>query len=225
MIRTTPFHSRLSELNTQGLYTHWQGHAVAAALHPCPEARVLRRPQQRGRLRHLAAVQVPRHRARCRAAAARGLVRDIRQCRPGQAQYTAWCDDRGFVMEDGVVFRHSDTRVPAHLRPPRAGWFADLGGRPAGRARGRHRRLRHARRPGSALARRARRAGARGRDAGLLRPRAGEDRRCAVTLSRTGYTGDLGFELTVGGDDARRRAGRGARGGRPQPAARSARRR
>ena len=29
MIRTTPFHPRLSELNTQGLYTHWQGHLSA----------------------------------------------------------------------------------------------------------------------------------------------------------------------------------------------------
>ena len=25
-VRTTPFHERLSELNTQGLYTHWQGY-------------------------------------------------------------------------------------------------------------------------------------------------------------------------------------------------------
>ena len=25
LVRTTPFHSRLSELNDQGLYTHWQG--------------------------------------------------------------------------------------------------------------------------------------------------------------------------------------------------------
>ena len=25
MITTTPFHPRLSELNDQGLYTHWQG--------------------------------------------------------------------------------------------------------------------------------------------------------------------------------------------------------
>ena len=24
-VRTTPFHERLSELNDQGLYTHWQG--------------------------------------------------------------------------------------------------------------------------------------------------------------------------------------------------------
>ena len=25
VIRTTPFHERLSQLNSQGLYTHWQG--------------------------------------------------------------------------------------------------------------------------------------------------------------------------------------------------------
>ena len=37
------------------------------------------------------------------------MTRDIRTCRPGRAQYSVWCDDRGFVMEDGVVFRHSDT--------------------------------------------------------------------------------------------------------------------
>ena len=29
MITTTPFHPRLSELNSQGLYTHWQGQLSA----------------------------------------------------------------------------------------------------------------------------------------------------------------------------------------------------
>ena len=31
------------------------------------------------------------------------LVRDLSTVRPGRAAYTLWCDDRGFVMEDGVV--------------------------------------------------------------------------------------------------------------------------
>ena len=30
-------------------------------------------------------------------------------CAPGHAQYTAWCDDRGFVVEDGVVLRPAAT--------------------------------------------------------------------------------------------------------------------
>lgn len=35
------------------------------------------------------------------------LARDVRRCRPGQAQYTMWCDDRGFVNEEGVILRLS----------------------------------------------------------------------------------------------------------------------
>ena len=37
MIRTTPFHPRLSELNTQGLYTHWQGHLSALRYSHAPK--------------------------------------------------------------------------------------------------------------------------------------------------------------------------------------------
>ena len=29
MIKTTPFHERLSELNTTGLYSHWSGYLSA----------------------------------------------------------------------------------------------------------------------------------------------------------------------------------------------------
>ena len=66
MIRTTPFHPRLRELNTQGLYTHWQGFLSPLRYSLCAETRVLRRTQCRRRLRHLAAVQVPHHRSRRR---------------------------------------------------------------------------------------------------------------------------------------------------------------
>ncbi len=62
------------------------------------------------------------------------LVRDIRTCRPGQAQYTLWCDDRGFVMEDGVVLPALGHRVPADRGPAErsAGsptWSAGCGSR------------------------------------------------------------------------------------------------
>ena len=57
------------------------------------------------------------------------LTRDVRRCRPGQAQYTLWCDDRGFVMEDGVVFRHSPTEFLFTAARPTLGWFSDLVGR------------------------------------------------------------------------------------------------
>ena len=35
------------------------------------------------------------------------MARDIRKCKPGRAQYTIWCDDAGFVVEDGVIMHVS----------------------------------------------------------------------------------------------------------------------
>ena len=57
------------------------------------------------------------------------MTRDIRLCRPGRAQYTVWCDDRGFVLEDGVVFRHSETEFLLTAAEPNLGYFSDLVGR------------------------------------------------------------------------------------------------
>ena len=45
-------------------------------------------------------------------------------------QYTAWLDDRGFVVEDGVIFRHGAGRVPADRAEPNLAYFEELVGRP-----------------------------------------------------------------------------------------------
>ena len=178
MIRTTPFHPRLSELNTQGLYTHWQGYLSALRYTHAPKHEYFAVRNARRRLRHLAAVQVPRSTGPDAERFLAGvLVRDIRTCRPGQAQYTLWCDDRGFVMEDGVVFRHSDDDFLLTAARPNLGWFSDLRGRLRVEIEDVSDELRHARRPGPALAGRARRADARGRRrCRFFEPRAGQGR-------------------------------------------------
>ena len=107
MIRTTPFHALLSELNTQGLYTHWQGHLSALRYSHAPKHEYFA-------VRNSVGIfdTSPLYKYRVTGPDAERLlaglmVRDVRTCRPGHAQYTLWCDDRGFVMEDGVVFRHA----------------------------------------------------------------------------------------------------------------------
>lgn len=197
MIRTTPFHPRLSQLNTQGLYTHWQGHLSALRYTHSPKHEYFAvrnavgvfdtsplfkyRIQGRDAERFLAGV----------------LVRDIRACRPGQAQYTLWCDDGGNVMEDGVVFRHSATDFLLTAARPTLGWFADLVGRmevsiedvsddygvlavqgPRSRAV-----LSSLMPETDSLA--------------YFEHAQAKVASAPVTLSRTGYTGDLGFEVTV----------------------------
>ncbi len=202
MIRTTPFHERLSELNTTGLWSHWSGYLSAprydmSAKHEYFAVRnsagffdtsPLYKYWIRGKdaERFLAGV----------------MTRDVRQCRPGRAQYTLWCDDRGFVLEDGVVFRHSDNEFMLTTAEPNLGYLCDLVGRLDVD-------IEDASDDYAMLAVQ----GPRSRE--ILSTVAPEVDRLAffehcqtkigpspVTVSRTGYTGDLGFELCVGAADA-----------------------
>jgi len=197
LIRTTPFHPRLSELNTQGLYTHWQGHLSALRYTPSPKHEYFAVRNAVGLFDTSPLFKYRIHGPDAERFLAGVLARDIRTCRPGQAQYTLWCDDRGFVMEDGVVFRHSATDFLFTAARPTLGWFADLAGR-----------LRVSLEDVSDDYGMLAVQGPRSRAAlSSLMPEADSlayfDHAQAkvagapVTLSRTGYTGDLGFEITV----------------------------
>ncbi len=204
MIRTTPFHALLSELNTQGLYTHWQGHLSALRYSHAPKHEYFA-------VRNSVGIfdTSPLYKYRVTGPDAERLlaglmVRDVRTCRPGHAQYTLWCDDRGFVMEDGVVFRHAADDFLLTTARPGLAWLDQHRGR-----------LRVALSDVSD-------------EHGILAVQGPRSRRVLaslapevsglayfehaqvkvgpteVTVSRTGYTGDLGYELTVPADGAHR---------------------
>ena len=129
MITTTPFHPRLSELNKTGLYGHWSGHLSTLRYSDAPKHEYFA-------VRNSVGVfdTSPLYKYWIRGRDAEALLagvftRDIRTCRPGRAQYTIWCDDRGFVMEDGVVFRHSDNEFFMTAARPNLGYLSDLIGR------------------------------------------------------------------------------------------------
>jgi aminomethyltransferase len=202
MVMTTPFYPRLAELNRSGLWTHWSGHlsAVKYDMSAKHEYFAVRngvgvfdtsplfkyRIQGRDAERFLAGV----------------LTRDIRNCRPGHAQYTVWCDDGGYVLEDGVFFRHSESDFFLTAARPNLGYLTDLG-------YGFDVAIEDVSDEYGVLAVQ----GPRSRQvlAGLA-PEAGElayfGHTAAkigptpVTISRTGYTGDLGFEVFVPSGDA-----------------------
>lgn len=202
MISTTPFHPRLSELNRTGLWAHWAGHLSAqrydtSAKHEyfavrnaagCFDTSPLFKYSIRGRdaERFLGGV----------------MTRDIRTCRPGRAQYTVWCDDRGCVLEDGVLFRHSDNEFLLTAAEPNLGYLRDLIGR-------QQVTIEDVSAEYGMLAVQ----GPRSREilTGLA-PEVGQlpffaltDTKigpASVSVSRTGYTGDLGYEVLVGADDA-----------------------
>lgn len=201
-VRTTPFHPRLSELNSQGLYTHWQGTLSPLRYTHAPKHEYFAVRNSVGLFDTSPLFKYLVTGPEAERLLAGALVRDIRTCRPGQAQYTAWCDDRGFVMEDGVVFRHGTHEFLLTSARPALGWFADLGARMRVH-------LEDVTDEFGMLAVQGPRS--RTMLAGLM-PEAetlaffdhvpAKVASTAVTLSRTGYTGDLGYELTVPADQA-----------------------
>ena len=133
MIRTTPFHERLTELNDQHLYTHWSGYLSALRFSHAPKHEYFAvrngvgifdtSPLFKYRITGPEAVDF----------LSGVVVRDLSVLRPGRAAYTLWCDDRGFVMEDGVVFRQSDNELLMTAARPVLSWLTShqYGGRVA----------------------------------------------------------------------------------------------
>jgi aminomethyltransferase len=202
MVTTTPFHPRLSELNSQGLYTHWQGHLSALRYTNAPKHEYF---AVRNSVGVFDTSPLYKYWIRGRDAErllAGLLVRDIRTCRPGRAHYTIWCDDRGFVMEDGVVFRHSETEFLMTAARPNLGYLQDM-------AAGMQVEMEDVTDGYGILAVQGPRSrevlGRVTNEAAGLRYFEHTPTKIAsapVTVSRTGYTGDLGYEITVESDQA-----------------------
>jgi aminomethyltransferase len=201
-VRTTPFHPRLSELNDQGLYTHWQGTLSPLRYSHAPKHEYFAVRNSVGVFDTSPLYKYAVRGPDAERLLAGALVRDVKACRPGQAHYTAWCDDQGFVMHDGVVFRHSADEFLLTAARPALSWFQELGSRMRVE-------LEDVTDGFGMLAVQGPRSRA------VLATLAPEVESLAyfdhvpakiadapVTLSRTGYTGDLGFEVTVAADDA-----------------------
>jgi aminomethyltransferase len=204
MIRTTPFHERTSALNETGLWEHWANHLSATKYQVSEKFEYFAVRNAAGLFDTSPLFKYRIHGPDAERYLAGVLARDIRACRPGRAQYTLWCDDRGFVVEDGVVLRSADDEFLLTTAEPNLAWFEDLVGR-------HDVRLEEVSDDYAVLAVQ----GPRARD--ILAPLApavadlgyfGLVRTALagvpLMISRTGYTGDLGFELWVRPDDALR---------------------
>lgn len=204
MLRRTPFHSRVATANQTSLWSHWAGHLVVDKYQMSEKWEYVA-------LRNAAGLfdSSPLYKYRITGPDAERflagvLARDIRRCRPGQAQYTIWCDDRGFVNEDGVVFRHAADDFLLTAAEPNLAHLTDL----AGRLRVQIDDVTYDHgvlavqgpRSHAILASLAPEVGT----LGFFEHAPMKLGDVAVTVSRTGFTGDLGYEIACDADDAER---------------------
>jgi len=103
VVHHTPFHSRTAAANALNLWHRWRDHTVADAYFDVG--------LEYTALRNACAVfdlsPMTKHRITGSDALAflnRLVTRDVAKIRPGRVGYCLWCDDQGRVIDDGTIF-------------------------------------------------------------------------------------------------------------------------
>lgn len=105
MVKTTPFYPRTSQLNNTMLWEHWAGYAVAQKYQFSETAEYYAIRNSVGIFDTSPLFKYKITGKDATQFLSGVLARDVRDCKVGEAQYTIWCDDDGWLLEDGVVMR------------------------------------------------------------------------------------------------------------------------
>ncbi|HEX9644098.1 MAG TPA: aminomethyltransferase family protein [Acidimicrobiia bacterium] len=201
MIEGTPFHQRTSALDQTGLWSHWAGRLVCEKYQMSEKFEYFAVRNSAGVFDTSPLYKYRIHGRDAEHYLAGVLARDIRKCRPGRAQYTMWCDDDGHVLEDGVVLRHSADEFLLTAAEPNLAYLRGLVGYEQVEIEDLSDEY-------GALAFQ----GPRSREVlaklapevvglGFFQITPAKIGGADVVISRTGYTGDLGYEIWIERDD------------------------
>ena len=204
-LRTTPFHSRTAPLNQAQSWRRWAGYVVASAYE-------LAHDREYWAIRNSAALLdiSPLFKYRVTGPDAQRLLdrvvtRNVAKCAVAGVIYTPWCDDQGKVIDDGTIHRLDENIFRVTSAEPNFHWLHL-------NARGMDVVVTEESEAVAALALQ----GPSARD--ILNSACQEDLSdlaffrlapatidgVSITVSRTGYTGDLGYELWIPADGAKR---------------------
>jgi aminomethyltransferase len=199
----TPFHPRTSELCTSLLYKEWAGYFSVRSYDVTFDAEYYAIRNAAGLIDVTPLYKYDVRGKDACAFLSRVMVRNIAKLKVGQVAYLCWCDENGKMIDDGTVSRLDEDYYRVTSTDSNYSWF------------GRHTRgyevtLEDSTRRLAALAIQGPRSravvddvtgGAVGKLKFFHATKAKVDG-VDVVVSRTGYTGDLGFEIWVDGGSA-----------------------
>lgn len=199
----TPFHERTAPLCTSHLWKEWAGYLAVRSFDTCHEPEYIAFRHACGLLdvSPLYKYRVTGHDAG--RFLARVVCRDVRRLRPGRVTYTTWCDEDGKVLDDGTVTRLEDAVWRVTSAEPALAWFTR-------HARGFDVQVEDVSATLAALSLQgptsrealAAAAGAAVRPLRFFGHLHATIAGRPVDVTRTGYTGDLGYEVWVDRADA-----------------------
>jgi aminomethyltransferase len=125
MPRKSPFHARTTELCTSQNWQEWSGYFSA-------DSYELDHMREYNAVRTSAALfdvtPLFKYHVRGRDAGRlldRVVTRDVSKCREGQVIYTAWCDDNGKIIDDGTLARFGENAYRLTAAMPTSDWLQD----------------------------------------------------------------------------------------------------
>jgi aminomethyltransferase len=203
MLKTSPFHPRTAPLVRAQTWRRWAGYQMASAYDPHPD-------REYAAIRNAAAMidVSPLYKYRITGPDAmrlldRTITRDMTKLKTGQVYYTPWCDAEGKVIDDGTVTRLSESAYRMTSADSSLRWLhlnsvglnvevEDISERMAALSLQ------------GPLSRAvlSRAAGVDLMPLKYFRMMEATVRGIPVAISRTGYTGDLGYEIWVAADQA-----------------------
>jgi aminomethyltransferase len=198
MLKVTPFHPRTSALCVSHAWRRWAGHIAASSYELLHE-------REYHAIRSSAALLdvSPLHKYMVTGPHAarlldRVVTRDVQKMKVGQVAYTPWCDTAGKVIDDGTISRLGEHIFRMTSADPNLLWLNE-------NAVGLDVKIEDVSDATAALA-------LQGPNSRAILERAAETdlsklkyfrltqaaiRGVPVTITRTGYTGDLGYEIWV----------------------------
>jgi len=201
-LQRTPFHEVIAPLNKAEAWERWQGYATVTRFYdPAQEYAAIRNTAS---LYDISPMLKYRITGRDAARFVNRLVtRDIERCRPGRCFYTPWCDGEGHLIEDGTIFRFARDAFQINCAEHNLTWFLatadgldvsieDVSNRLAALALQGPLSRQILRKAGFVEAETL-------RYFGLVETRLDD---MPLTITRTGFTGDLGYELWVAPEGA-----------------------
>jgi aminomethyltransferase len=202
MLRRTPFHPRVEAANQTLLWSHWNGCLVVDKYQASEKWEYVA-------IRNAVAIfdSSPLFKYRIAGPDAERflsgvLTRDVRGCAPGQAQYTIWCDERGFVNEDGIVFRHGPDEFVLTAAEPNLSYLLNLVGFDKVEIDDVSDRMASLMVQGPRSYATLQPLVPEIATIGFFEHTAAKLADVPVTVSRTGFTGDLGYEVFCDASDA-----------------------
>ncbi len=201
----SPFHERTSKLCTSFRWKDWSGYAAVCSYDTTHDREYFAFRESAGLLDVSPLFKYEVYGPDAAALLSRMMVRDVSKLKVGRVGYSCWCDDHGKVIDDGTVTRLDEDYYRVTAADPTLHWLQTVG-----------RGMRVTLEDSSARIAVVALQGPRSRE--VLRAASDADMDglkffgatrakldgLDVWITRTGYTGDLGYEVWVENEHAPR---------------------